>query len=426
MLRVYTFEEFMDEFNPLQWEDFPGEEKEVRKIIEEVRLRGDKALRDFARRFDGVEIEDIVVSQEEIEEALQIVGEKFRLALKNIKERIASFHRRRTSESWMITGPCGEIVGQKVIPLEKVGLYIPGGSAPYPSTVLMTAVPAQVAGVAEIYICTPAGEGGKVNPYILAAAAEAGVTKVFRVGGPGAVAALAYGSETIPAVDKICGPGNLYVTLAKKLVFGKVGIDMLAGPSEVLIIAGDEADPSFVAADLLAQGEHGPNSGCYLVYFSKKKLQDISQELDSQLPSLPRQEIASQALLSNGHAILVETIEEAFTVANKVAPEHLQIHLDNPLEYLDKSKHAGALCLGQYTPATIGDYWAGPNHVLPTGGAARYASPLTVEDFQKKSSILSFSQEALTCAEEDTLLLAEVEGFTAHANSLLVRKGRQS
>lgn len=424
MLKVAVFNEFMAQYGGHLWQDLTLEEERVRQILAQVRCRGDAALKDLTLELDGVLLDSLEVAPENMAAALREVEEDFLSALRESRERITAFHRHQGSKDWSYTGPLGEVLGQKITPLEKVGIYIPGGSAVYPSSILMTAVPAQVAGVREIYICTPPGPQGKVNPYVLAAAAEVGVTRVFPVGGAQAVAAMTFGTATIPAVEKICGPGNLYVTLAKKLVYGQVGIDMLAGPSEVLIIADETAPAAFVAADILAQGEHGPTSACYLVCFCREQLTAIFVEIEKQLPGMPRREIAAQAL-EKGQAILVANLEEAFAVANRIAPEHLQVFLKDPWGSLARIKNAGAICLGAYTPAAVGDYWAGPSHVLPTGGAARFSSPLGVDDFLKKSSIIYFQADSLARASKNTAQLATVEGFTAHANALRIREGKR-
>lgn len=421
MLEVMEYEEFMASYRGYPWEDLKEEEKAVREIIEAVRMGGDEALRELTLRFDGVRISSLEVPREEVSRAVEEVGEDFLGALREAEERIAAYARRALPQEWRYSGPHGEVLGQKVTPLDRVGLYVPGGGAGYPSSVLMTAVPARAAGVKEICLCTPPGREGRVPAPVLAAAAVAGVTRVFRVGGAQAVAAMAFGTPSLPAVEKICGPGNLYVTLAKKLLYGQVGIDMLAGPSEVLIIAGETASPGFVAADILAQGEHGPTSACYLVVFSRDKLAAVFAALKKELENLPRRDAAAEAL-KKGRAVLVREPEEAFAVANRVAPEHLQVFLENPWDWLKMVKTAGAICLGQYTPAAVGDYWAGPSHVLPTGGAARFSSPLGVEDFVRRSSILYFDPKALAAARKNTVALAEAEGFHAHARALRIRE----
>ncbi len=427
MLKVTDYAEFMDTYRQGAFQGLPREEEKVRDIISRVRQGGDEALKELTLRFDGVEVPSLEVPPEDISRAAAEVGDGFLTALKEAAGRIAAYCRRSLPSDWSFTGPFGEVLGQKITPLGRVGLYIPGGAAPYPSSVLMTAIPARTAGVQEIYLCTPPGPGGQVPRAVLAAAAETGVTRVFRVGGAQAVAALAYGTESIPAVDKICGPGNLYVALAKKLVYGQVGIDMLAGPSEVLIIAGDGASPDFVAADILAQGEHGPTSACYLVAFSREMVEKVAAALKEQLQDLPRGAAAGEAL-ARGQAVLVKDEGEAFSVANRVGPEHLQVFLEDPWRRLPQVKNAGAICLGEYTPAAVGDYWAGPSHVLPTGGASRFSSPLGVEDFLKRSSILYFQPESLARAGENTVRLAEAEGFSAHARALRIReeKGRDN
>lgn len=397
------------------------ERAQVCRIIEAVRSRGDGAVKEFTKLYDGVLPETLIVPEGEIEAALQEVEPSLLEALRGARDNIEAFHRRQLSESWWVSGG-GRIVGQKVVPVRSAGAYAPGGTAAYPSSVLMTVVPARVAGVKEIYLCTPPDSTGSVNPLTLAAAREAGVTAVFRAGGVQAIAAMAYGTETIPAVDKIVGPGNLYVTLAKREVFGRVGIDMLAGPSEIVIVAGKEADPAFIAADLLSQAEHDPLARAILVTVSEELAQKVTGELERQLNNLPRREIAGQSIRKQGAAIVVSSLEEAWALVNEIAPEHLELHLPDPWRYLEFIENAGAVFLGPYTPEPLGDYWAGSNHVLPTAGAARYASPLGVSDFIKRMHILSYTPEALADAAPQIEKLARAEGLEAHARSITARR----
>lgn len=397
------------------------ERAQVCRIIEAVRSRGDGAVKEFTKLYDGVLPETLIVPEGEIEAALQEVEPSLLEALRGARDNIEAFHRRQLSESWWVSGG-GRIVGQKVVPVRSAGAYAPGGTAAYPSSVLMTVVPARVAGVKEIYLCTPPDSTGSVNPLTLAAAREAGVTAVFRAGGVQAIAAMAYGTETIPAVDKIVGPGNLYVTLAKREVFGRVGIDMLAGPSEIVIVAGKEADPAFIAADLLSQAEHDPLARAILVTVSEELAQKVTGELERQLNNLPRREIAGQSIRKQGAAIVVSSLEEAWALVNEIAPEHLELHLPDPWRYLEFIENAGAVFLGPYTPEPLGDYWAGSNHVLPTAGAARYASPLGVSDFIKRMHILSYTPEALAEAAPQIEKLARAEGLEAHARSITARR----
>ncbi len=421
MLKVCTKEEW-EKSSPRKdigsWEE---QEKAVKTIIADIKNRGDEALRELALKFDGCHLESLVVEEQEIQEARQKVGSDFINALHKAAENIEIFHRRQSRNSFISTEESGIILGQMVIPLEKVGAYVPGGTASYPSSVLMNVIPAKIAGVKEIYMCTPPGKDGKINPYTLTAAAQLGVEKIFKMGGAQAVAAFAYGTGTVPVVDKIVGPGNIYVTLAKKLVYGDVDIDMLAGPSELLIIADSTADPRFIAADIMSQAEHDPLAANFIVTPDPELPGRVLNSLQEQLPQMSRRDIIQKSLEEHSAIIVVKNLEEAFRVSNDIAPEHLEVIIEDPLASLPWIKNAGSVFLGGFTPEPLGDYYAGPNHVLPTGGAARFSSGLNVDDFIKKTTILYYPKQALKEAAEDVILLAEVEGLDAHANTVKVR-----
>jgi histidinol dehydrogenase len=408
-----------------QRRETPGPEVEasVRAILADVRQRGDAALFEHTRRLDGVGLDrqTLAVSASEIEAATRRLDPEVREALRLAAARIEAFHQRQRRESWLVEEEGVGLLGQLVRPLDRVGLYVPGGSAAYPSSVLMNAIPARVAGVRELAICTPPGPGGAVPPAVLAAAALAGVGEIYRVGGAQAVGALAFGTETIRPVDKIVGPGNIYVATAKRLVFGVVGIDMVAGPSEVLVVADGTADPRWIAADLLAQAEHDPLASALCVTAVPELEEAVAREVERQLEGLPRREIAGRSLQAYGAVILVEDLPAALSLANAVAPEHLELQLADPWQWLPRVRHAGAVFLGAHTPEVAGDYLAGPNHVLPTAGTARFSSPLSVEDFQKRSSLLQLQPEALGRWREPILILAGLEGLEAHARSLTTR-----
>ncbi len=393
----------------------------VADIIKEVRANGDAALFEYSRRFDKVELSSLEVSKEEIDAAFSKVEPEFVEILKEAKENIYAFHSRQVRNSFLINEKDGVVIGQKVIPIEKVGLYVPGGTAAYPSSVLMNAIPAKIAGCNEIVMVTPPAKDGSVNPAILAAAKVAGVDRIFKVGGAQAVAALAYGTESVPAVDKIVGPGNAYVAEAKKQVFGKVSIDMIAGPSEILVIADKNNNPAYVAADLLSQAEHDKNATAVLVTDSKELADAVSAELERQIPQLSRSEIARVSIDNNGKIIITESIDEAIFVANGLAPEHLEICLDDPFMYLDKIKNAGSVFMGKYCPEALGDYFAGPNHTLPTSGTARFSSPLSVDDFVKKTQFSYYTKEALEKVARKVEFFANKEGLGAHAKSAVIR-----
>ena len=393
----------------------------VTDIIENVVNNGDKALFEYNKRFDGADISSLEVTQQEIDEAFEIVDDKFIEILKTAAENIRSFHKRQVKNSFIISENEGVVIGQKVIPIEKVGLYVPGGTAAYPSTVLMDSVPAKIAGCKEIVITTPPNKEGKVNPIILAAAKIAGVDRIFKVGGAQAIAALAYGTESVPKVDKIVGPGNAFVAEAKKQVFGRVSIDMIAGPSEILVVADSTCKASYVAADLLSQAEHDKMASAVLVTDSMKLAIAVQNEIEKQLKKLPRAEIARASIDNNGKIIVADDIKVVIDIANELAPEHLELCVDNPFDYLDAIKHAGSIFMGKNCPEALGDYFAGPNHTLPTSGTARFSSPLSVDDFVKKTQYTYYTRDALAKVANDVSYFAEMEGLTAHARSATIR-----
>ncbi len=393
----------------------------VADIIYNVRKNGDKALYEYCEKFDKAKLTSLEVSEEEIEEAFNSVEPRFIEILKSAAENIRAFHEKQVRNSFIINDKDGVVIGQKVIPVEKAGLYVPGGTAAYPSTVLMDSIPAKIAGCGEICITTPPNAEGKVNPVILAAAKIAGVDRIFKVGGAQAIAALAYGTETIPKVDKIVGPGNAFVAEAKKQVYGIVSIDMIAGPSEILVVADGKSNAKFVAADLLSQAEHDKMASAVLVTDCEKFAKAVSDELERQLPLLPREEIARVSIDNNGKIIVSDDLMRAIDIANEIAPEHLELCVDNPFDYLDKIKHAGSIFMGRYCPEALGDYFAGPNHTLPTTGTARFSSPLSVDDFVKKTQYTYYTKEALSRVADDVAFFAEKEGLSAHARSATVR-----
>ena len=396
-------------------------EKVVEDIILDVRKRGDEALKEYEKKFDSAELSDLEASEEEINEAFLNVEENFIRILKRAKENITAFHKRQVRNSFIINDESGIVMGQKVIPVEKVGLYVPGGTAAYPSTVLMDSIPAKIAGCGEIVMVTPPNAEGKINPVILAAAKIAGVDRIFKVGGAQAVAALAYGTKSIPKVDKIVGPGNAFVAEAKKQVFGKVSIDMIAGPSEILIVADGKCEARTVAADMLSQAEHDKNASAVLVTDSEKLAAEVAKELERQLELLERREIARASIENNGKIIITEDIKTAIKIANEIAPEHLELCVDEPFSYLDEIKHAGSVFMGRNCPEALGDYLSGANHTLPTSGTARFSSPLSVDDFVKKTQYTYYTKEALSKVYEDVAFFARKEGLTAHAKSAEVR-----
>ena len=393
----------------------------VTDIIENVKQKGDRALLEYCERFDKAKLSSLEVSADEIEEAFSLVEPRFIEIIEKAAENIRKFHKSQVRNSFIINEQDGIVTGQKVTPIEKVGLYVPGGTAAYPSTVLMDSIPAKIAGCKEICITTPPSSDGKVNPVILAAAKIAGVDRIFKVGGAQAVAALAYGTETVPKVDKIVGPGNAFVAEAKRQVFGRVSIDMIAGPSEILVIADSKSDARFVAADLLSQAEHDKMASAVLVTDSMDLANKVNEEIEKQLKLLPREEIARVSIDNNGKIIVAENIADVIDVANEIAPEHLELCVDNPFDYLDKIKNAGSIFMGRYCPEALGDYFAGPNHTLPTSGTARFSSPLSVDDFVKKSQYTYYTKDALKKVAEDVAFFAEKEGLSAHARSATVR-----
>lgn len=393
----------------------------VKDILDDVKLRGDQALYDYNKKFDNVSLSSLQVTEKEIEDAFNRLDKELLEVIRYSHENIVRYHTKQKRNDFLDKDTDGVILGQIINPIEKVGIYVPGGTAAYPSTVLMNAVPAKVAGVEEIVMVTPPNEDGTISDVILAAAKIAGVTKIFKVGGAQAVAALSYGTETIPAVYKIVGPGNIFVAMAKKMVFGEVAIDMVAGPSEVLIISDDSSDPVHIAADLLSQAEHDKLAACILVTTSEELAKLVAVEIESQLAELPRQEIARESINNNGRIIIAKNIEEAILISNEIAPEHLELAVMDPFALLSKIKNAGSIFLGHNTPEPLGDYLAGPNHTIPTSGTAKFASPLSVDDFIKKSSVIYYSKEALEKVKDKVILFAESEGLTAHANSVRKR-----
>lgn len=395
----------------------------VRKIVNDVRKFGDSAVIDYTKKFDGAEItaENFLVTAEEISAAENSADSKIVESLKIAAENIKSYHIEQLPKSWITYRNKNSILGQSIIPLERVGVYVPGGLAAYPSSVLMNVIPAKVAGVGEIIMCVPA-KNGKINPYVLIAAKIAGADKIYKIGGAQAIAAMAFGTETIPRVNKITGPGNIFVTLAKKEVFGHCDIDMLAGPSEILIIADETANPVYAAADMLSQAEHDPLACSIVITTDKNLAEKISAEVETQLAKLPRREIAEASINSNGLIIVAQDLNEAIDFANISAPEHLELLTNSPFNFLPKIKNAGAVFLGAYSPEPLGDYLAGPNHVLPTGGTAKFFSVLNVETFLKRTSLISYTQEDLLNVAENIIELANAEGLTAHAEAIIKRK----
>ena len=394
----------------------------VADIIADVRENGDTAVKAYCAKFDKAELTSLEVTPEEIQAAISQVEPEFLDILREAAENIRSFHSRQVRNSFVIADKPGIVLGQKITPIEKVGVYVPGGTAAYPSTVLMDTIPAKIAGCPQVVMVTPPGRDGKVNPAILAAASIAGVNRIFKVGGAQAIAALAYGTESIPKVDKIVGPGNAFVAEAKKQVFGRVSIDMIAGPSEILVIADGKSNPVHVAADLLSQAEHDKLASAVLVTDSEELAQAVQAELERQLPLLPRQEIARASIENNGKIIVAETLMAGIEIANEIAPEHLELQVDDPFSYLDAIQNAGSIFLGRSCPEALGDYFAGPNHTLPTSGTARFSNPLSVDDFVKKSQFSYYTPEALAKAADKIAAFAEKEGLRAHGRSVTIRK----
>ncbi len=420
MMKIYRYGEVSNDEIFARPDMKTGVEDVVADIIANVRARGDAALFEYCRKFDKAELTTLEVSEAEIDEAFDVIGD-FRRVLERAAANITKFHEKQLHNSFIINDEDGIVMGQKVIPMDKAGLYVPGGTAAYPSTVLMDAVPAKIAGVGELVITTPPGPDGKVNPYVLAAAKVAGVDRILKVGGAQATAALAYGTETVPKVDKIVGPGNAFVAEAKKQVFGIVSIDMIAGPSEVLCVADAKSDPRHVAADLLAQAEHDKNASAVLVTDSMELAEQVAAEVDRQLKTLPRTEIATASIENNGKIIVADNLRQAIDIANEIAPEHLGLHMDNPFDYLDAVRHAGSIFMGRNCPEPLGDYFAGPNHTLPTLGTAKFSSPLSVDDFVKKTQYTYYTRDALSRVYEDIADFADHEGLHGHARSIRSR-----
>ena len=394
----------------------------VADILYDVRKNGDKAVLAYCAKFDKAELDTLEVSKQEIAEAIDAVEPEFLEILKEAAANIRAFHSRQVRNSFVLADKPGVVLGQKVTPIEKVGVYVPGGTAAYPSTVLMDTIPAKIAGCPQIVMVTPPGKDGKINPAILAAASIAGVDKIFKVGGAQAIAALAYGTESIPKVDKIVGPGNAFVAEAKKQVFGMVSIDMIAGPSEILVIADGKSNPVHVAADLLSQAEHDKLASAVLVTDSEELAVTVRDELERQLPLLPREEIARASIDNNGKIIVAENLMQGIEIANEIAPEHLELVVDDPFSYLDAVKNAGSIFMGRSCPEALGDYFAGPNHTLPTSGTARFSSPLSVDDFVKKSQFSYYTAGALASVADKIAAFAEKEGLWAHGRSVMIRK----
>ncbi len=393
----------------------------VAEIIKNVRENGDKALFEYCEKFDKAQLSSLAVTKEEIDEALSLVEPEFLEILEKAAKNIRKFHSRQVRNSFIINDEDGIVIGQKIIPVDRAGLYVPGGTAAYPSTVLMDAIPAKIAGCREVVMVTPPTKEGKVNPVILAAAYVAGIDRIFKVGGAQAIAALAYGTQSIPKVDKIVGPGNAFVAEAKKQVFGVVSIDMIAGPSEILIVADSKSNPAYIAADLLSQAEHDKMASAVLVTDSAELARNVSTELEKQIPLLERREIARESIDVNGKIIVADTLDAVIEIANEIAPEHLELCVDNPFDKLDSIRHAGSIFMGRNCPEALGDYFAGPNHTLPTSGTAKFSSPLSVDDFIKKTQYTYYTKDALKKVAFDVAAFAKKEGLTAHAKSAVIR-----
>lgn len=424
--RIRANEQNLETFLGQHKSDLKQYEESVQEIARNVKNGGNQAIFDLTAKFDRAVLDEASfrVSEKEIEEAYELVDDDYIFSIRKAIDHIVYFHGKQMKNSWMEPDSQGNILGQLFRPLERVGIYVPGGTAAYPSSVLMNAIPAQVAGVEQIAMVTPPDRNGKINPYALVAAAELDIDEIYKMGGAQAIFGLAWGTQTIKKVDLISGPGNIYVTLAKKMVYGDVNIDMLAGPSEILIVADSKANPVYLAADMMSQAEHDVLARSILVTDSEALVDEVEKEIEKQLPALARKEIIQKSLTNYGAFILTEGILEACQIANRIAPEHLELMVENPFELLSKIKNAGAIFLGSNTPEPVGDYMAGPNHILPTGGTARFYSPVTVDTFMKASSIVYYSKEGMEADADDIIKLADVEGLTAHANSLRVRKGK--
>lgn len=421
MIKIIDFNNVNKDDLFIRSDNKTGVAETVSEIIEKVKFEGDNALCFYSEKFDGVKLDSLEVSDDEFKEAFNIVDKDFIEVLKKASENIRSFHSKQVRQSFISTEKEGVICGQRIIPIEKVGLYVPGGTAAYPSSVLMNCIPAKIAGCKKIVMVTPPKKDGKVNPNILVAASLAGVDKVYKIGGAQAIAALAYGTESVMAVDKIVGPGNAFVAEAKKQVFGRVAIDMIAGPSEILVIADKTNNPRHIAADLLSQAEHDKMATAVLITDDKDFASKVSAQLEEQIPLLSRSEIARTSIDNNGKIIIADDLYKAVEISNELAPEHLEICTDNPFDYLNKVTNAGSVFLGKNCPEALGDYFAGPNHTLPTSGTAKFSSPLSVDDFVKKSQYTYFTADALKAVADDVALFADTEGLTAHAKSVTVR-----
>ena len=393
----------------------------VAEIIRNVRERGDEALREYTEKFDRAKVDSVTVTEAEMEEALAQVEPEFMAVLEKAAANIRKFHSRQVRNSFIINDEDGIVMGQKVIPVDRAGLYVPGGTATYPSTVLMDVIPAKLAGVKEVVLTTPPGPDGKIKPVVLAAAKVAGADRIVKAGGAQAIAALAYGTESVPKVDKIVGPGNAFVAEAKRQVYGLVSIDMIAGPSEILAVADGKSNPAYLAADLLSQAEHDKVASAVMVTDSEELAKAVSEEIEKQLPQLERYEIARESIDRNGKIIVADDLKKAIEIANEIAPEHLELCVDNPFDYLDSIRHAGSVFMGRNCPEALGDYLAGPNHTLPTQGTAKFSSPLSVDDFVKKTQYTYFTKEALARVAEDVALFAGKEGLSGHARSAVIR-----
>ena len=421
MINILKFGEVETEKIFARTENTINVEGIVSDIIANVRKNGDKALFEYCEKFDHAKLDSLLVTQEEIQEAVACVEPRFLEILRKAAENIRNFHQRQVRNSFIINDQNGIVIGQKIIPVDRAGLYVPGGTAAYPSTVLMDSIPAKIAGCREVVMVTPPSADGKINPVILAAASIAGIDKIYKLGGAQAIAALAYGTESIPKVDKIVGPGNAFVAEAKKQVYGTVSIDMIAGPSEILIVADGATNPRHAAADLLSQAEHDKMASAVLVTDSMELAQAVQAQIEEQIPQLLRADIARASIDNNGKIIVADNLDKAIDIANEIAPEHLELLVDNPFDYLDRIRHAGSVFMGRNCPEALGDYFAGPNHTLPTSGTARFSSPLSVDDFVKKTQYTYYTADALAKVAEDVAFFATQEGLTAHAKSAVIR-----
>lgn len=421
-MKITSYQDYLKEINQKSEKFDRKTDDIVLDIIQNVRTNGDSAIFEYAKAFDKVSLDSLVVTEEEMLEANELVSDKFKNAMTKAAKNITEFHEKQVEQSWYYNKPNGIMLGQQVTPLDRIGVYVPGGKAAYPSTVLMNVLPAKIAGVEEIYMTTPPQSDGKINPHVLFAAQLAGVKTIYKMGGAQAVAALAYGTETVQKVDKIVGPGNVFVARAKKWVYGDVAIDMIAGPSEICVVADETCKPDFIAADLLSQAEHDEQARAICIVTNEETAIAIQEEVQKQLSKLDRTEIASISIRDHGVIIIAGDLTDAFELVNRIAPEHLQLMFANATDYLADIKHAGAIFIGNYSPEPLGDYFAGPNHTLPTSGTARFASPLGVYDFMKKSSIIRYSKEALNESADDIIEIATMEGLTAHAESIKIRQ----